>query len=70
MYFIFIQNIALDFRTNPLNTELNPICHLLALLGANPIFRISRIRFKADLTLLLYNARDVWHIITCRLFGV
>jgi hypothetical protein len=24
--------------------ELNPICHLLALLGVHPIFHISRIR--------------------------
>jgi len=30
----------------PLNRELNPICHLLALLGAHPILRISRIRVK------------------------
>ena len=29
---------------NPLNTKLNPICHLLALLGAHPILHISRIR--------------------------
>jgi hypothetical protein len=29
---------------NPLNAELNPICHLLALLGAHPILHISRIR--------------------------
>jgi hypothetical protein len=28
------------------NAELNPICHLLALLGAHPIFHISRIRVK------------------------
>jgi hypothetical protein len=27
-----------------LNAELNPICHLLALLGAHPIFHVSRIR--------------------------
>ena len=27
-----------------LNAELNPICHLLALLGAHPILHISRIR--------------------------
>jgi len=31
---------------NPLNTKLNPICHLLALLGAHPIFHVSRIRVK------------------------
>jgi hypothetical protein len=29
---------------NPLNAELNPICHLLALLGANHILHFSRIR--------------------------
>jgi len=27
-----------------LNAELNPTCHLLALLGAHPILHISRIR--------------------------
>jgi hypothetical protein len=31
---------------NPLNAELNPICHLLALLGAHLIFHVSRIRVK------------------------
>ena len=29
---------------NPLNTELNPICHLLALVGAHHIVHVSRIR--------------------------
>ena len=29
---------------NPLNAELNPICHLLALLGAHHILHISNIR--------------------------
>ena len=29
---------------NTLNAELNPICHLLALLGAHHIFHLSRIR--------------------------
>ena len=31
---------------NPLNAELNPICHLLAFLGAHHILHISRIRVK------------------------
>jgi len=31
---------------NPLNTMLNPICHLLALLEAHHILRVSRIRVK------------------------
>jgi len=29
---------------NPLNAELNTICHLLALLGAHPILHVSKIR--------------------------
>jgi len=29
---------------NPLNSKLNPICHLLALLGAHHILHVSRIR--------------------------
>jgi len=29
---------------NTLNAKLNPICHLLALLGAHHILHISRIR--------------------------
>jgi hypothetical protein len=34
---------------NPLNTKLNPICHLLALLGAHPIIHVSKIRVKLSL---------------------
>jgi len=29
---------------NPLNAELNPICHLLALLEAHHIFHVSGLR--------------------------
>ena len=31
---------------NPLNAKLNPICHLLALLGAHRILHFSRVRVK------------------------
>jgi hypothetical protein len=31
---------------NTLKAELNPICHLLALLGAHLILHVSRIRVK------------------------
>jgi hypothetical protein len=34
---------------NPLNTELNPICHLLALLVAPHILHVSRISVKVVL---------------------
>jgi hypothetical protein len=35
-----------DLIFKPLNAELNPICHLLALLGAHPILHVSRVRVK------------------------
>jgi hypothetical protein len=34
------------YSVNPLNAELSPICHLLALLVAHPISHVSRIRVK------------------------
>ena len=37
---------------NPLNPELNPICYLLALLGAHHFLHVSTIRVKS-LTLRL-----------------
>jgi hypothetical protein len=33
---------------NPLNVELNPICHLLALAGTHHILHVSRIRVKEE----------------------
>jgi len=33
---------------NPLNAKLNPICHLLALLGAHHIFHVSGLRVKRE----------------------
>jgi len=39
--------VTANFRTvNPLNTELNPICYFLALLGAHHFLHVSRIRVK------------------------
>jgi len=32
---------------NTLNAELNPICHLLALLGAHHIFHVSGLRVNS-----------------------
>ena len=34
------------FFMHPLNAELNPICHLLALLGGATIVVVSRLRVK------------------------
>jgi hypothetical protein len=44
---------------NPLNAELNPICHLLVLLGAHPILHISRIRVKMLLMMSKNIARNM-----------
>jgi len=45
-YFIFVTfSYILDgIWLHPLSAELNPICHLLALLGAHHILHVSRIR--------------------------
>jgi hypothetical protein len=37
---------CLKNNINPLNAELNPICHLLALLGGATIVVVSRLRVK------------------------
>jgi len=37
---------AQHLSINPLNDELNPICHLLALLGAHHILHVRRVRVK------------------------
>ena len=34
------------YMVNPLKPELNPICYLLALLGAHHFLHVSRIRVK------------------------
>jgi hypothetical protein len=44
--FVLGEVYKLIFIVNPLNSVLNPICHLLALLGARHILHISRIRVK------------------------
>jgi len=48
--------IAGDFHDtllNPLNPELNPICYLLALLGAHHFHHVSRVRVKLTFRLLM-----------------
>ena len=39
---------------NPLNTELNPNCHLLALLGAHHILHVGRIRVNYCVIFAVY----------------
>jgi len=46
--FIYLCVVCLTplWHLNPLNPELNPICYLLALLGAHHFLHVSRIRVK------------------------
>ena len=54
MYFtFFVSHVDIPYSNvkdisyfNPLNAELNPICHLLAFLGAHRILHVSWIRVK------------------------
>jgi hypothetical protein len=39
---------------NPLNVELNPICHLLALAGAHNLVDVSRIRVNERYDYMLH----------------
>ena len=48
-----------DRHFNPLNAELNTICHLLALLGAHHIFHVSELRVKHRV-LLLHLSTVTW----------
>jgi hypothetical protein len=41
--------VCCESHINPLNAELNPICHLLGLLGAHHILHISRIKVKPSM---------------------
>jgi hypothetical protein len=43
----------LEDKFNPLNAELNPICHLLALLGGATIVDVSRLRVKVVIMRLI-----------------
>ena len=45
---------------NPLNPELNPICYLLALLGAHHFLYVSRIRVKLLTFRLLMSYIYIW----------
>jgi hypothetical protein len=48
MYNLILNTVSYklqkNFFLNPLNAELNPICHLLALLGGATIVVVSRLR--------------------------
>jgi hypothetical protein len=43
--YVYIENLFI----NPLNAKLNPICHLLALLGTHHILHVSGVRVNVHL---------------------
>jgi hypothetical protein len=45
-HLVLLLSIASILPFHPLNAELNPVCHMLTLLGAHPILHVSRIRVK------------------------
>ena len=46
--FAVLSNTVPPEGFNPLNAELNPICHLLALLGAHHLLQVSKTRVNID----------------------
>ena len=55
------NSVLVNYYTiNPLNPELNPICYLLALLGAHHFLHVSRIRVKLLTFRLLMSYIDIW----------
>jgi len=44
----FLLVMSPKFTFNPLNAELNSICHLLALLGGATVVVVSRLRVNYD----------------------
>ena len=60
---LFLIMSYLIFPLNPLNPKLNPICYLLALLGAHHFLHVSRIRVRLLTFRLLmsYIYIYIWH---------
>ena len=56
---IYIFNTSI-ITINPLNPELNPICYLLALLGAHHFLHVSRIKVKLLKFRLLMSYIYIW----------
>ena len=58
---VFVKKHTETPDFNPLNTELNTICHLLALLGAHHILHVSRIKVKMLKEIRHSATYSYWH---------
>jgi hypothetical protein len=61
-YCLLISYMTVDFAINSLNAELNPICHLVALLGAHHILHVSRIRVKCVTVFIVHEKYVAFHL--------
>jgi len=55
------RSTSTPVNLNPLNAELNPICHLLALLGAHHIFHVSGLRVNIPISWNMLHKRKFYH---------
>jgi len=54
-------DLTRHLKDNPSNAQLNPLCHLLALLGAHPILYVSRISPNVSFTALVIACFKFFH---------
>jgi hypothetical protein len=59
---IILSFVSVIVWINPLNAELNPICHLLALLGGATIVVVSRLRVNNELWSSCVHRQKDWII--------
>ena len=59
------DTIKIGVTINPLNAELNPICHLLALLGAHHILYVSKIR--DNICAKIYSVENIKMKMRCKM---
>jgi len=58
---IAVNTVFLLAIFNPLNAELNPFCHLLALLEAHHIFHVSVLRVKEGVGNISLQSAEMSH---------
>ena len=59
LYSFVITYLLITTTINPLNAKFNPICHLLALLGAHHILHVSRIRVNVAVYLRAHQLKNL-----------
>ena len=62
-HILHVSRVRVKGHFNPLNAELNRICHLLALLGAHHIFHVSRVSVKGHFNPLNAQLNPICHLL-------